>query len=129
VLELDLRFLLIYCLFMIVFLSFFLFTIFCLFVFQFFIASPSPFFFTFVFMSVFWPLCVSSLAYPNLLWTCWTKRLGCCCIAFSSWSELSITYSNTRILKRELMISVAESIICPYHLSHFTSQLSLCTKV
>jgi hypothetical protein len=58
--NLDLRFLLFYCPFMLVF-----FFLFAFFVFQFFIALPL--FFTFAFVSIFRPLWVSSVAYPNLL--------------------------------------------------------------
>jgi hypothetical protein len=91
--NLDLQFFLIYCLFMLVFLSFFFYSPFFAFsVFQFFSCFFHlflfcfvlllllsfllyPFFFTFVFVSVFQLLWVSSLAYPNLR----IKRLGGCC--------------------------------------------------
>jgi hypothetical protein len=79
--NLDLRFLF-YCLFILVFS--FLFVLFRLFVFQFLLPFLPflfgfllPFLFTFVFVAVFWLLCVSSLAYLDLLGT---KMLDCCCL-------------------------------------------------
>jgi hypothetical protein len=43
--------------------------------------------FTFVFVSVFWLLWVSSLAYPNLLGT---KRLGCCCCLYVGYIQVFV---------------------------------------
>jgi hypothetical protein len=77
--NLDLRFLLFYCLFTKDFMSIFTFFLSVLLYFLLFIwfyhTSLSPFLFVLI-LSMFLAHVISSLAYPNLLGT---KRLVCCC--------------------------------------------------
>jgi hypothetical protein len=75
----DFSFIAFLCLFFFLFSPFCVWVFYCLpplFLFVFYCPSFSLFFFTFVFISVFRLLWVSSLVYPNLLGA---KRICCCC--------------------------------------------------